>query len=192
MRARSCRHGAERNAGSITRSQTPRKCVLLVACAVIAGTAWAKAPVQQIDIAADSLDAPIEITEPDVVGEFNIWNGPGVRGVNGKPVHLDPANQKGYFINWPKGTTEPPDQASMFDVTFRLGQPDSDPREWSEYPVTYAFGVGDAGGYIYLPKHSKGSGLIFHGVEGHWFHSTGAWETLVRPIIERELRAASE
>ena len=188
MRIPDCRRGADRDAGSIAANRAPRKCILLITCTLIASTALGKAPVRQIDIAADSMAAPIEITEPNVVGKFNIWNGPGVR-VNGKPVHLDPANQEGYFINWPKGTTEPPDQALMFDVTFRLGHRDSDPREWSEYRVTYAFRPGDAGGYIYLPE--KNVRLISHGVEGNWFCSTDTWEALIRPIIEREGKAAN-
>lgn len=172
-----------------SRNRAPRKGVLIIACALIAITAWGKAPTAQIDIASDAMDAPIEVTEPDVVGKFHIWNGPGVRA-NGKPTHLDPANQEGYFIDWPKGTIEPPDQALMFDVTFRLGDRDSDPRQWRKYPVTYAFRPGEAGGYIHLPY--KGRELIIHGVEDNWFRSSDAWEALIRPIIERGVEADKE
>lgn len=190
IRAPESRHGAARHAGSIAANETPRKCILIIACALIASTAWGKEPTAQIDIASDAMDAPIEITEPEVVDSFHIWNGPGLRDANGKPTHLDPANQEGYFINWPKGTAEPPDQALMFDVTFRLGERDSDPRQWRKYPVTYAFRPGEAGGYIYLPD--KGQDLIIQGVEGNWFYSSDAWEALIRPIIERGVRAAKE
>lgn len=180
------RNGADREA--IAANGTRRKGVLIIACALIASTAWGKAPTAQIDIASDAMDAPIKITDPDVVGKLHIWNGPGVR-VNGKPTHLDPANQKGFFIDWPNGATEPPDQALMFDVTFRLGDRNSDPRVWSAYRVTYAFRSGDAGGYVYLPDTDKNVRLIVHGVEGNWFRSSDAWEALIRPIIERERKA---
>lgn len=183
MRTPKCHNGADRDA--IAANGTRRTGVLIIACALIASTAWGKAPTAQIDIASDALDAPIKVTDPDVVGKFHIWNGPGVRD-NGKPTHLDPANQKGYFINWPNGATQPPDQALMFDVTFRLENRDADPRVGSEYRVTYAFRPGDAGGYVYLPYTRKNVRLIVHGVEGNWFRSSDAWEALIRPIIERE------
>lgn len=186
MRTPKYRIGADRDA--IAANGTRRTGVLILACALIAGTAWGKAPTTQIDIASEAMDASIEVTDPDVVGKFHIWNGPGVR-VDGKPTHLDPANQKGFFINWPNGATEPPDHALTFDVTFRLGNPDSDPRVRSEYRVTYAFRPSDAGGYVYLPDTDKNVRLIVHGVEGNWFRSSDAWEALIRPIIERERKA---
>jgi hypothetical protein len=45
-----------------------------------------------------------------------------------------------------------------------------------------------ASGYIYLPDHDDDFGewnttSIAHGVEGHWFHASRAWEQRVRPLV---------
>ena len=45
---------------------------------IIPATAWSKGATVKIEIEGNNLASPIEITDPNMVGQFNIWNGPGV------------------------------------------------------------------------------------------------------------------
>lgn len=152
--------------------------------------AAAKAGTVRIEIRGSSLAAPIEITNPDIVKRFSIWNGPGVR-VNDQPVHLDPNNTAGMFIDWPKGMAgERSTGLQRFDVTFYLESPPTPNGMHGWYVVMYEFDPSSAGGYIYLPgPNDEGFGRnvtsIIHDVEGNWFHSSRAWEEIVRPLIEK-------
>jgi hypothetical protein len=138
--------------------------------------ASAKARTVGIDIAGPSLRSPVGIKDPRVVSEFSIWTGPGVT-VNGQPVD----SQDGMFINWRKGAApERPAGLSEFTVTFHLeGRQGSRNR----YTVLYAFDPSSPGGYIFLPRSAANTSLIVHGEEGNWFHSSDAWETLIRPVV---------
>ncbi|HEY4646645.1 MAG TPA: hypothetical protein VIH25_10235 [Steroidobacteraceae bacterium] len=153
--------------------------------------ASAKSGIIKIEITGGSLESPLEITDPQIVREFSIWVGPGVR-INDQPAHLDPNNTRGMFIDWPKGiAAERPKGLQHYEVTFHLGiDPDrTAPSErWSRYNVIYEFDPWAAAGYFYLPGPADGefgrNPAIHHGVEGSWFYSTPAWERLVRPLVE--------
>jgi hypothetical protein len=69
--------------------------------------------------------------------------------------------------------------------------------EWHRrYVVTYEYDPSTEGGYIYLPGRLDGDDYkrnvfsISHGLEGKWFHSSAAWERLVRPLIDETVAAA--
>jgi len=141
----------------------------------------AKGTLVRIEVKGSALSAPVEITDPAILGLFSIWTGPGVQ-VNDQPVHLDPANQSGMFIDWPKGQVDAlPAGLELFEIGFDLGP-------WRPaYVVLYGMDRA-ASGYIYLPDHDDGFGewnttSIAHGVEGHWFHASRAWEQRVRPLV---------
>ena len=152
--------------------------------------ASAKDPIVSIEIKGTSLAAPIKITDAAIVSAFSIWIGPGVR-VNGRPVHLDPDNTAGMFIDWPKGMAgERPADLQRFDVTFWMHNAPVAREMHGWYVVTYAFDPSSAGGYIYLPGRNddgfrRNVSSIVHGVEGNWFHSSSTWEELVRPLVEK-------
>jgi hypothetical protein len=74
----------------------------LLVMLAMAVTASAKGKTVRIEITGASLATPLKITDPDIVGSFNIWNGPGVF-VHGHQTHLDPRYQDGTFTDWPKG-----------------------------------------------------------------------------------------
>lgn len=156
------------------------------------GIASAKAKTLRIEITGPGLSRPLMLTAPEIVQAFHIWNGPGVR-VNGEPVHLDPANQRGHFIDWPRGTVS--DRAAgmqHFTITFHLDPVRAPPYEsWSRYVVFYEFDPSKTGGYIYLPLQKDTqphvNTAIVHGVEGNWFFSTAAWEQNVRAAITASL-----
>ena len=140
--------------------------------------ASAKARTVGIDIAGPSLRSPVEIKDPRVVSEFSIWTGPGVTG-NGQPAD----SQDGMFIDWRKGAApERPAGLSEFTVTFHLDVPRG---SRGKYTVVYAFNPASPGGYIFLPRSSANTSLIVHGIEGNWFHSSDAWEKLIRPAVAK-------
>ncbi|HEU4388413.1 MAG TPA: hypothetical protein VFV34_11495 [Blastocatellia bacterium] len=154
--------------------------VLIVSAGVVA-----KGRTTKIEIRSDLIVSPIVITDPSVVKSFNIWNGPGVR-VNGEPVHMNPNQQSGAFIDWPRGEVlERPRALQRYEVAFYV-ECRSAPNDC--YIVVYEFDPKAKGGYVYLPgkgdKQVKSNTfLIYHGVEGKWFHSSAEWEKQIRPLI---------
>jgi hypothetical protein len=156
----------------------------------IAGTASAKGKTVRIEIRGASLATPLKITDPDIVGSFSIWNGPGVT-VNGQQVQLDPRYQDGTFIDWPKGQlAQAPTGLQRYQVSFYCAFERPTEEVKFCYGVTYAYDASSDHGYMYLPgpadkAFKSNTSAIYHGVEGNWFHTTGSWEKLVRPLIEK-------
>ena len=143
--------------------------------------AWAKGATKSIVIEGALLSSSIEISDPEIAGTFNIWNGPGVL-VNDQSVHRNPANLARSFIDWSKeAVPNRPAGLDRYEVALVVeGRASPDNR----YAITYEFDPSTSGGYIYLPRSSTNTSMIWHGVEGNWFHSSAAWERLVRPLIE--------
>jgi len=169
--------------------------VLLAALAVTAApAAFAKGETTRIQIKGPGLPQPLEIAAPQVVRNFSIWNGPGVTA-GSRPVRLEPGSPAGTFIDWSKGKVmQRPQALSRFEVVFQVRLDAPPDEKQRNYAVLYEFDRPTPGGYIYLPgstdpKYSSNVALILHGVEGNWFHSSAAWERLIRPMIEAAQRA---
>jgi hypothetical protein len=163
------------------------KILSALAASVLAGfpvVVAAKANLSKIVVRSEGLSTPLEITDPSVLRSFTIWYGPGVR-MNSEPNYLDPEKPGPTFIDWiRKGSTERPGGLVRHEVVFVMERPGVR----AEYVVQYEFKPGAEGGYIYLPGRGDPHGpenvrLIFHGVEGQWFHSSALWEKLVRPRV---------
>jgi hypothetical protein len=145
--------------------------------------AFSKGQIAKIVVASKDSPTALEVTDAAILGSFDIWHGPGVR-VNGQPVHLNAEDPGPAFINWL--TDEKVERSSSllrYQVTFVI-----EGRARGAYVVLYEFDPEVAGGYIYLPGTGDAHGsenvrLIYHGVEGRWFHSSAAWEWLVRPLV---------
>jgi hypothetical protein len=165
----------------------------LVALVFASAPASSKTRTIRIEISGAPLATPLEITEATILSSFSIWNGPSVR-VNGKPIHMEPGNQERIraFIDWPRGTVSSRATGlQRFQVTFHQGGREG-MHEWHRrYVVIYEYDPSAQGGYIYLPGRDDGEDYkrnvfsIGHGVEGNWFHSSPAWERLVRPLIDK-------
>jgi hypothetical protein len=144
----------------------------------------AKGKIVKITIKGTDLKTPIEITDPKVLANFNVWTGPGT-GSNSPGFD---ANAPGFIIDWSQGPVgESPKTLRRYQVSFYAGAP---PNEQIVYVVYYAFSPGAEQGYVYLPGDSdEWAGLnvrtIFHGVEGKWFRAWSAWERVARPLIEK-------
>lgn len=149
-------------------------------------SAWSKGETVKIMIVGDKLASPIEITCPDIVGQFNIWNGPGVgtRGPDGAqhpPAYLDPERTAGRFIDWPRGNaTDLPSGMQRLEVTFYIAGRKT-PVHDGKYLFAYEIDSVKRRGYIYLPRW-RGS-YISHGVEGNWFYASERWDELIMRII---------
>lgn len=173
-------------------SKTTAAFLICLTILVVPTNVWSKGEAAKIEITADSLGSPIEITDPDIIRKFNIWNGPGVgtssHGVPNPPAYLDPNKIGGRFIDWPKGTVEHlPDDLKGYDVKFHIAGRRSQGDIVGTYIVVYSFNPSFPHGFMYLPDVQDGAAntsFIYHGVEGAWFYSSAAWENLVPPIID--------
>jgi hypothetical protein len=141
--------------------------------------AWTKGETLRIDIRGDGLETPIEITDPAITGLFDVWNGPGVTA-NGETYHMDPERQQGAFIDWPRGpAVTHPGGLRRLEVTFEVGQPRGD--DTRPYVFLYELDTAMAHGYVYLPRWKND--LIWHGVEGTWFHASTRWDEIIGSIL---------
>jgi len=170
--------------------------VFLVLVLSAPGIASAKAKTLRIEISGPGLARSLQITSPELVQAFHIWNGPGVT-VNGEPVHLDPAHQRGHFIDWPRGVANVRGAGlQRYTITFHLDAARAPTESASRYVVFYEFDSSRTDGYIYLPlwkdTQPHFNSAISHGVEGHWFYSTAAWEQHIRgAILAQQQRTAT-
>jgi len=121
---------------------------LLVATTVASPVA-AKCRSSAIEVSGGALAGVLSISEPDVVSQFHIWQGPGVR-INDKPVHEDPERQQGAFIDWPRGeATGRPKDLERYEVAFLCPEAGDSPH--ARYVLYYEFDPGHDGGFMSLP-----------------------------------------
>lgn len=136
----------------------------------------AKGKTVKITIKGTDLTTPIEISDPTILANFQVWAGPGTSG----------ADKQSLIIDWSQGPVrKPPESVRRYQVSFH-----TDPHEQIVYVVYYAFSPEAEQGYVYLPGGSdEWAGLnvrtIFHGVEGNWFRAWSAWERVARPLIQK-------
>jgi hypothetical protein len=142
----------------------------------------------KVTIEGSGLTTPLEITDPKI-REFNVWMGPG--------VYINDVEQtEGFIIDWPRGiVAEPPTGLQHYVVSFYSNRRNAE--RSIAYIVSYDYDPSVQQGFIRLPGKGDCSYqlnvstiLHGHGYEGNWFHATVAWETLVRPLIERAKAAA--
>jgi hypothetical protein len=163
--------------------------LVVIGLVLAAGSAAGKGRTVRILITGTDFAESLEITDPDVVGRFFVYTGPGVR-INGQQVHTKPEGQIGAFIDWPKGRVRHrPSGLRRVEVGFYC----EGTGNWLCYKATYEYDPACTEGYMYLPGREDDSyrgnvSTIVHGVEGNWFHSSPAWERLVRPRIEQARR----
>jgi hypothetical protein len=145
----------------------------------------AKGKTVRITIKGADLNSPIEITDPKILANFNVWDGPGTSSNEGQ----------GLIVDWSQGTmSSPPKGLPLYEVSFYV---DFGNREEKQvYVVSYEYDPSSRLGYVYLPgKGEKWWRLnvssIFRDVEGNWFSAWSSWENVARPLIEKAKAAAS-
>jgi len=138
----------------------------------------AKGKTVKITISGPGLKTPIEISDPKILENFQVWAGPGTSS----------DERQSLIIDWSQGPVrETPKTLRRYQVSFYAG---ALPNEQIVYVVYYAFSPGAEQGYVYLPGESDewarhNVRTIFHGVEGNWFRAWSAWERVARPLIEK-------
>src|SRR5260221_5689223 len=100
----------------------------------------AKGRTVKITIKGADLKTPIEISDPKILANFQVWTGPGT----------STADRQSLIIDWSQGPVrKPPDSHRRYQVSFH-----TDPNEQIVYVVYYAFSRDAWQGYVYLPGES--------------------------------------
>ena len=135
----------------------------------------AKGRTVRITIKGTDLKTPIEITDPTILANFNVWTNSN--------------KGKGLIVDWSQGTISPPPKGfPLYEVFFYvdIGKQQEKP----VYVVSYGYDPSTRRGYVYLPgKGDKWWELnvrsIFRSVEGNWFSAWSVWEDVARPLITK-------
>jgi hypothetical protein len=141
----------------------------------------AKGITTRIAIHGGGLAAPIEIADPVLVQQFNVWSGPGT-------FMNDIEGTEGFIIDWAAGAVQNIDSTRpQYEVLFFVSYPNARDSRMA-YVVRYTSDT--SGGYVYLPGPNDSSyrlntRAIHRGREGQWFRATRAWQELVGPLVAR-------
>lgn len=150
----------------------------------------AKGNTTKVRITGATLQAPVEISDPEILKNFHVWAGPGtaVNGVEGTD---------GFIIDWGSGTVaERPRGLDAYEVSFYVkyaNRPAGEQKDQLAYVVSYEADPSTGQSYVYLPGKADewyrlNTKAIFRGREGKWFRATAAWQTAVDQIIAQAAR----
>ena len=145
----------------------------------------AKGRTVRITISSAELKSPIEITDPTILTNFNVWTGPGTSS----------NESEGLIVDWSQGTiSRLPKGLPHYEVFFYADFGNHEAKQ--VYVVSYEYDPFTRHGYVYLPgKGDKWWRLnvssIFRNLEGNWFSARSAWEDVARPLIQKANVAAS-
>ncbi len=147
---------------------------------VIPAQVLAKGQTVKITIKGADLKTPIEITNPKILTEFQVWSGPGT---SSSAPGFNPS-APGFIVDWSQAVAEPPKGLQRYEVSFYAKMPN----ERLIYVVFYEYDPATEHGYIHLPGRTDewyrlNVSTIFHGVEGKWFRAWSVWESVARPLI---------
>ena len=105
--------------------------------AILSATAlvFAKGATTKIAITGAGLQSPVEISDPDVLKNFNIWSGPGT-------FANDVEGTEGFIVDWASGAvTDRPNGLRTFELSFYVRYAN---RPFSERPDQLAYIVWSA------------------------------------------------
>lgn len=156
---------------------------VLLAMVFMPSLLGAKGRTIRITIEGASLSSPIEITDPQVVDNFNVWTGPGtsLNEIAGQTTYPD-----GFIIRWPQGLTAKPSKGlPQYQISFYTTD-----RKGPSYVVYYRYDLLTKSGYVYLPGPAEkwyrlNTSSILHGIEGNWFRARALWDSTAEPLILR-------
>ena len=146
---------------------------------------FAKGTTTRIMITGAELQRPIEISDPEILKNFDVWSGPGTfaNGVEGN---------EGFIVDWASGVvTERPSGLRNFELSFYVryaNRPFGEQTDQLAYSVSYALDPATGQGYVYLPgkadhPYRLNTKTIYRGREGHWFRATAAWRSAFRSVV---------
>jgi hypothetical protein len=148
---------------------------------------FAKGATTKVIITSGELQSPIEISDPEVLANFNVWSGPGTfsNGVEGN---------EGFIIDWAAGVvTERPVGARKFELSFYVryaNRPFGEQADQLAYVVSYAVDPATGQGYVYLPGRADepyrlNTKAIYRDCEGNWFRATAQWQSAFSRAFHR-------
>jgi hypothetical protein len=151
-----------------------RNCLLLLAlgAALLVRAAGAKGAADKITIAGPGIEAPLEITDPDILDRFNPWGGQFFG--TGGPLEYPPYVKNPYLVRFYLENTKG-------EMELR-------------YVLYYYANPSGGSGYLYLPGpgepyYSTNAGLIMRGsADGNWHKALPAWDRVIDDAV-RESRA---
>ena len=154
---------------------------LLVSLSIAGTPASAKGVTTKITLTDLTAGTSIDITNPDLLRDFNVWAGPGTSsgGVEGTD---------GFIVDWRSGiAADPPSALRRYEVAFYSTSASAVERTEPEYVVFYAFDRSPRRGFVYLPgktdkRYATNVRAIYRGNEGHWFRASDAWQRVVEPL----------
>jgi len=176
--------------GRARKAKAPFRVVAAVMVAGFSTVLAGKGATSRITISGDILAAPIEIRDPAIVIQFQIWAGPGTRSCVAGHCR---EGAEGFIVDWSAGAVAGvPSGLRRYQVSFFVEEERSASKPTPErlaYIVRYEYDPMRSQGFVYLP--GKGDqwqelnwGSIYRGgLEGHWFRATRAWQDAVVPLI---------
>jgi len=153
-----------------------------VAIVLLTASLSAKGDTTKITVHDAALQTSVDITDPSVLKDFNVWAGPGtyLNGVEGT---------QGFIVDWPAGIArDRPKGLRRYEVTFYVRSRNSSAEE-AAYVVLYEHDPLSGRGFVYLPGRSdehygtNTRAIYRHGLEGHWFHASARWQTAVDSVL---------
>src|SRR5262249_37700778 len=162
--------------------------VVLCAAALASSIAvHAKGDTTRIAISGETLAAEVQIVDPAITSQFNVWSGPGtsVSGI----AQLD-----GFIADWRAGVAQPPAGLRHYDVSFYTKGRSASGSDELVYVVSYDCNPSGREGYVYLPGGRINLRSIYRGpeYEGHWFRATEAWRRAADRAIASATRCLRE
>ena len=158
-------------------------CLLVIVSATT--RVFAKGITTRITITGAGLQSPVEISDPEVLKNFNVWSGPGTfaQGVEGT---------EGFIVDWTSGAVaNRPNGLRTFELSFYVryaNRPFTEQMDRLAYVVSYAIDPATGQGYVYLPgkadePYRLNTKAIYRGREGNWFRANAAWQTAFRNVV---------
>ena len=150
-----------------------------------ASPAMAKDETTRITIVGDSLATQIIITDPAILGRFNVWSGPGtsgtVQGVAWKAT-------EGFVIKSMTSVDDRPQGLARYEVTFLVDRQNRDGHVMA-YVIFYEYDARADRGYVYFPGRDDPQWrtnvfLILRDLEGRWYPASRTWQDIVTPLIK--------
>jgi hypothetical protein len=155
----------------------------------LSAVVFAKGETTKITLVSAALAAPIEITDPGIVKQFQVFSGPGTGGCVADQC-VD--GTEGFIVDWSSGAVaQKPTGLQSYEVSFYVSDPRSPnqrERDRLAYVVIYEFDSTTSQGFVYLPSaadrwYPLNARSIYRGLEGRWFRAARGWQAAVRPLI---------
>jgi hypothetical protein len=169
-----------------------RGIAIVLILAGFSATLAGKGSTSRISISGGDLASSLEIRDPRIVEQFQIWTGPGTQtclGGRGNCVE----GTEGFIVNWSAGpvVVEKPSGLQRYEISFFVVDerfPGQTHHEEVAYVVLYEYDPARWQGFVYLPGqgdqwYTLNSRSIYRRLEGNWFRATRAWQDVVVPLI---------